>query len=94
LQQALEAGTPLPAILPTPFMAKILLRRADTAPSRTKDQVLNDLAGQGGRHWISAMNAYLCFLSAVDDVVMVIKRAVGEQNVVDLTIFESAESKV
>lgn len=94
LQQSLEAGTPLPAVLPTPLIGRALLWHQETRHDRDKDQVIQELASQDGRHWVSAMNAYIRLLGAVDDLVMAVKWSVGEQNPVDLTIFDDEEAKI
>ena len=94
LQRSFEAGTPLPAVLPNPLMAKALLRHLHIRSDRLKKEVMEQLASQNGRHSISALNAYMRLLSSVDDLVMVIKRSVGEQNLGDLTFFGEEESKV
>jgi uncharacterized membrane protein YgaE (UPF0421/DUF939 family) len=90
LQNALEAGTALPAVLPTPLVRHVLLREPEARHGVTKVEVMQALATQGTRHWISALNAYMRLLSAVDDLAVVLKQAVGEQNKVDLSVFSQS----
>jgi hypothetical protein len=93
VQQSLETGTPLPAVLPAPLIGRALLRHPQAQHDRAKESVINELASEGGRHWISAMSAFLRLFSTVDDLVLVLKRVVGEQNRVDLAIFDHDPEK-
>ena len=88
VQQSLEAGTPLPAVLPSPLIARVLLRHPDPKADGNKDLVMQGIASHSGRTWISAMSAFLRLLGSIDDLVLVLKRIVGEQNRVDLAIFD------
>ena len=88
VQQSLESGTTLPAVLPSPLIARVLLRHPDQRAYGSKELVMQGVSSQSGRTWISAMSALLRLLGTIDDLVLVVKRAVGEQNRVDLTIFD------
>lgn len=93
VQHSLETGTPLPAVLPVPLIGRALLRHPEAQHDRKKESVIDELASESGRHWISAMSAFLRLLSTVDDLVLVLKHVVGEQNRVDLAVFEHDPEK-
>ncbi|KAI8259522.1 hypothetical protein K4K58_002580 [Colletotrichum sp. SAR11_239] len=87
VQQSLDSGEPLPALLPTPLISRALRARE---VQRTKQDDLNvreQLEGHEGRQLIGAINTFTRFLGAVDDLVMVTKKAVGETSHVNLEIF-------
>jgi hypothetical protein len=87
VQQALKTGDPLPVVLPVPLLA----RSTDSLRSRVRnDDTLivtfskQMLAEEGVRKYCSAMAAYVQLLSAIDELVVVVKRAVGETSYIDL----------
>ncbi|KAF4830900.1 hypotheticall protein [Colletotrichum tropicale] len=87
VQQSLDSGEPLPALLPTPLISRAL-RARDVQRAKQDDlNVREQLEGHEGRQLIGAINAFTRFLGAVDDLVMVTKKAVGETSHVNLEIF-------
>jgi hypothetical protein len=87
VQQSLESGSPLPAILPTPLVGKAMMRGG---AHRQKDdlKLTEHLAEKSGRQHISAVSALMRLLGAVDNLVLVLKKAVGESSAVDMAAFE------
>ncbi|KAJ5594875.1 uncharacterized protein N7459_001083 [Penicillium hispanicum] len=78
IQQALKAGDPLPGHLPTPFLGRYYETKGQFTELSTA-LVRND----NYRRYCVAVSSYLKFLSAVDDLVIVLKGALGESHVVD-----------
>lgn len=77
VEQALKTGDPLPSRLPTPLLVKCLdfghASNVDTISIKTLDDV--DYRG-----YCVSMSAYLGFLSAADELVLVLKEALGESH--------------
>lgn len=81
VEQALKTGDSLPERLPTP-----LLRRSYESWHGKHDtaELSTDLVrDENYRRYCVAVSSYLKFLSAVDDLVLVLKAALGENHVVD-----------
>lgn len=75
VEQALKTGDALPSILPTPLLKRCLEHgRGHVEISR---DALRDEAVRG---YCVAMSSYLGFLSAVDELVLVLKGALGESH--------------
>ncbi|KAJ0335362.1 hypothetical protein COL922a_009337 [Colletotrichum nupharicola] len=87
VQQSLDSGEPLPALLPTPLIGRALRAREVQRAKQDDLNVREQLEGYEGRQLIGAINAFTRFLGAVDDLVMVTKKAVGETSYVNLEIF-------
>ncbi|KAI8238696.1 hypothetical protein K4K55_002709 [Colletotrichum sp. SAR 10_96] len=87
VQQSLDSGEPLPALLPTPLISRALRAREVQRAKQDDLNVREQLEGHEGRQLIGAINAFTRFLGAVDDLVMVTKKAVGETSHVNLEIF-------
>uniref|UniRef100_L2FE22 Uncharacterized protein n=1 Tax=Colletotrichum fructicola (strain Nara gc5) TaxID=1213859 RepID=L2FE22_COLFN len=87
VQQSLDSGEPLPALLPTPLISRALRAREVQRAKQDDLNVREQLEGHDGRQLIGAINAFTRFLGAVDDLVMVTKKAVGETSHVNLEIF-------
>ncbi|CAI0654532.1 unnamed protein product [Colletotrichum noveboracense] len=87
VQQSLDSGEPLPALLPTPLIGRALRAREVQRAKQDDLNVREQLEGYEGRQLIGAINAFTRFLGAVDDLVMVTKKAVGETSHVNLEIF-------
>ncbi|KAI8307252.1 hypothetical protein K4K59_011141 [Colletotrichum sp. SAR11_240] len=87
VQQSLNSGEPLPALLPTPLISRALRAREVQRAKQDDLNVREQLEGHEGRQLIGAINAFTRFLGAVDDLVMVTKKAVGETSHVNLEIF-------
>lgn len=77
----IKTGDRLPEMLPTP-----LVKRCHEHWRQHHGQLprlgVQDMRNADYRRFCVAMNSYLKFLTAVDDLVMVVKRAVGEGHVV------------
>lgn len=82
VQQALKSGDPLPAVLPTPLFTKAIaharrhveegLRDSSSIPGR------DVVDCEGMRRYIVILNSLVQMLAAVDELVLILKRAVGE----------------
>jgi hypothetical protein len=86
VQQALKTGDPLPAMLHTPLSAKsIEIARRRVNGRETAELFLRDNVGDEGlRKYVSILNSLVQFLGALDELVLVLKRAVGESSDVKL----------
>lgn len=81
IEQALKTGDPLPERLQTP-----LLRRSYEAwyvQHRTAELSTELVQDEDYRRYCVAVSSYLKFLSAIDDLVLVLKGALGECHIVD-----------
>ncbi|KAJ5223474.1 hypothetical protein N7468_008016 [Penicillium chermesinum] len=80
IDQTLKTGDPVPEVLPTPLLKRCLdfwsTHHADVTMSR---ELIRD---EDYRRFCVAVSAYLKFLGTVDDLVLVIKGAVGESHIV------------
>jgi hypothetical protein len=80
IEQALRTGSPLPERLPAP-----LIRRAtDLVKSQSNDVILTATLVQDEDHrrYCVAVTLYLKFLSSVDDLLIVLKEALGERHII------------
>ncbi|KAH7123504.1 hypothetical protein B0J13DRAFT_154901 [Dactylonectria estremocensis] len=82
VQQTLKSGDPLPAILPTPLFAKAVAvarepfqEGADASGKLYNKDSLDD---EDSRKYVVILNAFLQMLAALDELVLVLKKAVGE----------------
>jgi Aromatic acid exporter family member 2/Fusaric acid resistance protein-like len=82
VQQALKTGDPLPAMLHTPLFAKsIEIARRRVNGGETAELFIRDgLGDEGLRKYVSVLNSLVQFLGALDELVLVLKRAVGESS--------------
>lgn len=93
VEQSLISGSPLPSVLPAPLLARFLKNREDSGIDKMRaDQVESlsfreVLTGEEGCQWVSATNAFLRLLVSIDELVMVVKGAVGEGSGINLTAF-------
>lgn len=80
LEQSLRTGSPLPERLPAPLIRNFYSwwREQHRNAMLSKDLVRNE----NYRRYCVAVSAYLRFLSAVDDMILVLKEAVGECHIV------------
>lgn len=85
IEQCLKTGDPMPSRLPTPLVRRCLSNEV-TPGSITK----NTMRDQSVRGYCVAVSAYLTFLSAIDELVLVVKGVLGEAHHVpeDLAKFE------
>lgn len=86
VQQSLRTGEPLPAILPTPLLA----RSFDYSRQKLSGDFHSVLFDQSMieddefRKYCLLMNAWVQLLGSIDELVMIVKRSVGETSYVDL----------
>ncbi|KAJ5836504.1 Brefeldin A sensitivity protein-related protein [Penicillium robsamsonii] len=80
VEQSLKTGDPLPEVLPTP----LLNRCHHFWTSRQVDIMLSKdlIRDENYRRFCVAVSAYLKFLAAVDDLVLVMKGTLGESHIV------------
>ncbi|KAM0495935.1 hypothetical protein ACHAP8_007850 [Fusarium lateritium] len=80
IEQALRTGSPLPERLPAP-----LTRRAmDLVESQSDDVILTATLVQDEDHrrYCVAVTLYLKFLGSIDDLLIVLKEALGERHII------------
>ncbi|CAG9990957.1 unnamed protein product [Clonostachys byssicola] len=82
-QHSLASGDPLPAILPTPLVGRAMQFKKLRGELQADGNAKDFLAGQEGRHWMAAMYAFVRFLGTVDELIALLKRAVGETSYID-----------
>ncbi|KAM0209453.1 hypothetical protein ACHAQI_006501 [Fusarium lateritium] len=80
LQHSLMSGEPLPAILPTPLVGRAMQFRKLRGEFQDEGNVKEYLVGQEGRQWSAAVYAFVRFLGTLDELVVVVKKAVGERS--------------
>ncbi|CAG7566221.1 unnamed protein product [Fusarium equiseti] len=80
LQHSLISGEPLPAILPTPLVGRAMQFRKLKGEMQDEVNPREYLASPQGRHWSAAVYAFVRFLGTLDDLVVVVKKAVGESS--------------
>lgn len=80
VEQALKTGNALPEVLPTPLLKQCheywLNSSLEIIPSR---DLIQD---ENYRKFCVAVSSYLKFLSAVDELVLVVKGALGESHII------------
>jgi hypothetical protein len=85
LQQSLRSGDPLPALLPTPLLGRSFhFGGIGKEGTETSFNAGKQLADDSGRKYVCAVFALVQLLGAIDELVIVVKRAVGETNDIDL----------
>ncbi|KIW77662.1 hypothetical protein Z517_07494 [Fonsecaea pedrosoi CBS 271.37] len=86
VEQSLETGSPLPAVLPVPLIA----RSAGLSEAFARDKAgqltlsIDAIKDEGFRKYCVVLSAFVQLLSAVDDLVWRVKTAVGETSYVDV----------
>ncbi|KPM38860.1 hypothetical protein AK830_g7716 [Neonectria ditissima] len=82
VQQALKSGDPLPAVLPTPLFTKAIVTAKEQVQEGIKgsDRLYHkdNLDDESSRRYMVILNALLQMLAALDELVLVLKRAIGE----------------
>lgn len=86
VQQSLRTGDPLPAILPTPLLGRSfrIAKGNNVGDEEDGVEITSILADNVGRKYVSALCAFVHLLGSVDDLVVILKRAVGETSDIDL----------
>ncbi|KAG5777845.1 hypothetical protein H9Q73_008478 [Fusarium xylarioides] len=80
LQHSLMSGEPLPAILPTPLVGRAIQFRRLRGDFQDEGNSKEYLAKQEGRQWSAAVYAFVRFLGTLDELVIVVKKSVGERS--------------
>jgi hypothetical protein len=80
-EQALKTGDPLPEILPTPLVKRAFEYR-DSANGPVLEFTPEAVRDEDYRRFCVALSAYFKFLWTVDELVIVVKGAVGESHLV------------
>lgn len=80
LEQSLKTGDPLPAVLPTPLLGR-LIRYVDEGRAE-HSLSLQTVREANFRKYCAALNAWITFIGAIDECVIVLKGAVGEEHMV------------
>lgn len=79
VEQSLKSGDPLPSILPTPLLKRCLMHGHGADVTTVTTDMLKDEAFRG---YTVTMSAYLGFLAAIDETVLILKAALGESHYV------------
>ncbi|OOQ91162.1 hypothetical protein PEBR_01212 [Penicillium brasilianum] len=80
VEQALKTGDPLPEVLPTPLLKRCYeFWQVHQVEIELSTDLIRD---ENYRRFCVAMTAYLKFLGAVDDLVLVMKGTLGESHIV------------
>lgn len=95
VQGSLVSGSSLPAILPTPLLGNAFQKTAtrskepDISPKQSEELTIKGiLTGDDSRLWASTLASYMSLLGTVDELVVVLKMAVGEESEVPGGILE------
>lgn len=80
-EQALKTNDAPPELLPTPLLKRIIeyRRRENLSELHLNREMLKD---ENYRKYCVALGAYVRFVGALDDLVLVIKEALGESHIV------------
>lgn len=81
IEQALRTGNALPEILPTPLVNRCLeyCQNSGLEILTSKDLIRDE----NYRKFCVAMSSYLKFLSAIDELVLVVKGSLGESHIIN-----------
>lgn len=92
IEQALKTGDPLPEVLPTP----LLNRCVDNWQTRQLDVSFTEelMRDENYRKFCVAISAYMNFLATVDDLVLVMKGALGESHIVSRELMRNLYGQV
>ncbi|KAJ4188628.1 hypothetical protein NW759_016819 [Fusarium solani] len=89
VQQTLKTEDALPAVLPTPLLTKATAFSREHLQEAVRDNGLYkeyEVDDEGLRWYVVILNAFLQMLAGLDELVLVLKRAVGESS--NISIFE------
>ncbi|KAF7596200.1 hypothetical protein BBP40_002732 [Aspergillus hancockii] len=81
VEQALKSGLPLPERLPTPLVKRCF--ETWHAQHRAVELTTTLVRDENYRRYCVAISSYLKFLSAVDDMVLVLKGTLGESHLIE-----------
>ncbi|ETS81358.1 hypothetical protein PFICI_06360 [Pestalotiopsis fici W106-1] len=90
VQGTLSTGKPLPTILRTPLVSRSLGKARRNGPDEVdggaKEMTAREmLTGDSGRNWASAVGAFISLSARIDELVIILKKAVGEEFMIDST---------
>lgn len=83
VEQALRTGTPLPERLPVPLV-RTCFESLSAAQRQNIDLTTSLVRDENYRRYCVAVASYLKFLTAIDDLVLTLKRTLGERHVIYL----------
>lgn len=87
VEQSLRTGNALPEVLPNPLLRRCYEYRRDAnLDIMLSKEMIRD---ENHRKFCLAVNAYLKFLSALDDLVLVLKRTLGESHIISKELLEA-----
>ncbi|KFZ16987.1 hypothetical protein V502_04806, partial [Pseudogymnoascus sp. VKM F-4520 (FW-2644)] len=87
VEQSLRTGNALPEVLPNPLLRRCYEYRRDAKLDiMLRKEIIRD---ENHRKFCLAVNAYLKFLSALDDLVLVLKRTLGESHIISKESLEA-----
>jgi hypothetical protein len=87
VEQSLRTGNALPEVLPNPLLRRCYEYRRDAKLDiMLSKEMIRD---ENYRKFCLAVNAYLKFLSALDDLVLVLKRTLGESHIISKELLEA-----
>lgn len=80
IEQALRTGSPLPERLPAPLVKRLFetYQNRDGGPMLSKELVRDE----NYRRYCVAVSLYLKFLTTIDDLLLVLKAALGERHII------------
>jgi Aromatic acid exporter family member 2 len=86
VEQSLISNDPLPALLPVPLTSRCIeLNSRVTALTEGQDTLNVDMIQEEGfRKYCVVLSAFMHLLGAADELVMLVKSAVGESHIVDV----------
>lgn len=88
VEQALKTGDALPEVLPTPLFKRSyeywIRRSGESGESRLRVELMRD---ENYRKFCVAVSSYTKFLGVVDELVLVVKKALGEVHVVSREVW-------
>jgi hypothetical protein len=87
IEQSLRTGNALPEVLPNPLLRRCYEYRRDAKFDIMLSKEMN--RDDNYRKFCLAVNAYLKFLSALDDLVLALKRTLGESHIICNELLEA-----
>ncbi|KAF4332435.1 hypothetical protein FBEOM_13765 [Fusarium beomiforme] len=83
VQQTLKTDDPLPAVLHTPFLPRAIALSREQLTKLMHDNSIHNKYGvdsEGLRRYVMILNAFLQMLAALDELVLAMKKVVGESS--------------